>query len=148
MRFLPETGGGFLFAAMFVYLGAVMSFPGPTSAADIVLDRASIECISCHEADVTAESVHVVGGPGHDHPVGVDYVGLAARVPALVKPSELDPALRLVSGRISCVTCHVPYDKKNHLTLAAKRKEMPAIPDPMLNVDNSGSGLCMSCHLK
>lgn len=131
----------------FISAGAV--FSASTSAGAVKLDARSMECIKCHEAAVTDNYVTLVGDTGgHDHPVGVDYVSLAGRNPTLMKPLELDPALQLVNGRISCVTCHVPYSESNHLKLAAKRKGMPAIPDPMLTVDNAMSGLCTSCHLK
>lgn len=125
------------------------AFSALSVAGTVKLDLRSMECIKCHEAAITDTNVTLLGGPGgHDHPVGVDYVSLSRNNPTIVKPYDLDPALPLVNGRISCVTCHIPYNESNHLKLAAKRKGMPAIPDPMLTVDNSTSGLCISCHLK
>ena len=125
------------------------AFPILSVAGSVKLDSRSKECIKCHKADVTDKHVSLIGDTGgHEHPMGVDYFSLALRNPTLVKPLELVPAVALVNGRISCITCHVSYDESNHLNLAAKRKGMPAIPDPMLTVDNSTSGLCISCHLK
>jgi hypothetical protein len=85
-----------------------------------------------------------------EHPMGVDYTELSRRNPSLIKPKALDKALRLVDGRISCVTCHVPYDRNNHLDLVQKRRaaRLNGGPDPMLSIDNKGSRLCMGCHRK
>ncbi len=138
---------GIIALCFFISAGAV--FSASSIAGSVKLDSRSKECIKCHKADVTDKHVSIIGDTGgHEHPVGVDYFSLALRNPTLMKPSELVPALTLVNGRISCITCHVPYDESNHLKLAAKRKRMPAIPDPMLTVDNTMSGLCTSCHLK
>ena len=117
--------------------------------AGYALDEESIQCIKCHEA-FFAEGTppKVCHKDGCDHPVAVDYARLASTNASLKSPSELDPAIRLFDGRVGCATCHVPYNEYDHLMLAGKRAAMPDIPDPMLNVDNTGSGLCLECHRK
>ena len=137
-----KTGKGIIFLAAIALFTAL-----PVRAAS--LDPESEECIKCHETTVGGSTTPLVCHEGGcDHPIGVDYVALASKNPALMDPARLDPGIRLFDGRIGCGTCHVPYDRTNHLKLAEKRKKMPAIPDPMLSVDNTGSGLCMACHLK
>lgn len=113
------------------------------------VDKASLECIGCHDAAVSpADPMQVCHEAGCDHRIGVDYAAAASRDRSLAPLASLNPALKLVDNRMSCVTCHVPYSKDNHEALSARRALIPEIPDPMLSVDNAGSGLCLSCHLK
>ncbi len=118
----------------------------PAHAKGTAHDAATMQCLGCHESGLKVDLVF--HSEGSDHPIGMDYVRLAKGNPSLVRPAKLNPKLRLDHGRIGCLTCHVPYDKKNHLVLAKKRLAMPAGADPMLTLDNSVSGLCMACHLK
>jgi len=134
------------------FLLAVSSFvslvPG-VSEALVFLDTESTECVQCHESSVDPGEPQKVCHSGLcDHPVGVDYAELAAKNPGLVKPSALNPAIRLKDNMIACTTCHVPYSNPyDHKTLSEQRKN-PSLPDPMLSVDNTASGLCTACHLK
>ncbi|MBI2412264.1 MAG: hypothetical protein HYV24_03545 [Deltaproteobacteria bacterium] len=106
------------------------------------IDKASVECMECHE-EVEGTFQHT-GDTGHA--VGVDYSLAASRNPGLVKPANIDPAIRLADNNISCVTCHKPYDEATHESLAAERASSAV--DPLLSVDNSKSGLCTACHAK
>ncbi len=111
------------------------------------LDRESLDCVNCHDAAVTpGDPFEVCHEEGCDHRIGIDYALAASRDRSLVPPARLNPAIKLVNNRISCVTCHVPYSADNHEVLAGKRKLIPQIPDPMLTVDNAGSALCRGCH--
>lgn len=113
------------------------------------IDKESLECISCHDAAVSpADPMQVCHEAGCEHRIGADYTVAASRDRSLAPLASLNPALRLVDNRMSCVTCHVPYSKDDHEALSARRALMPEISDPMLSVDNAGSGLCLSCHLK
>jgi len=133
--------------ALSILISGFLLLPVPSRAADASLDAASIQCIGCHESGLNAKIVF--HGEGSDHPIGLDYVRLARNNASLVPASQLNPALRLDHGRIGCLTCHVPYAKKNHLLLAKKRAAASAEDaDPMLTIDNKGSGLCMACHQK
>src|SRR5574337_204386 len=109
--------------------------------AQTLLDPASMECIDCHAIVSMAVPNEVCHAGSCDHPIGVDYVLLSSQNPALVKPASLNPGVRLVGNKISCVTCHVPYSIDDHEALSQKRSLMPAIPDPMLSIDNTGSAL-------
>lgn len=111
------------------------------------LGPATRQCLSCHKSGLKIDLVFHKEGAA-DHPIGLDYVKLAKANPSLVPPARLNPALRLEHGRIVCQTCHVAYDKKNHLILAKKRAALSADSDPMLTIDNNGSGLCLACHQK
>jgi len=128
-----------------ILIGSFLALsPSPVKGAD--LGAATKQCLSCHKSGPKVDLVF--HNEGADHPIGLDYVRLAKSNPSLVPPSKLNPALRLDHGRIVCQTCHVPYDKKNHLILAKKRAVLNSDRDPMLTIDNNGSSLCMACHRK
>ncbi len=121
----------------------------PPHSVEAALDSGSKQCIGCHSDAVGGTGASLVHKGGLSHPVGVDYTGLSSKRPGLKPQEALDPAIKLVDGRIGCVTCHVPYSSEtDHRRLAEKRRNSPSAPDPMLSVDNSGSRLCLACHDK
>ncbi len=132
-------------AFFFFLIGFFISL-NPSTAKGAELDAATKQCISCHEKGLNPKVVF--HGEGSDHLIGLDYAKLAKGDHSLIPPSKLNPGLHLDHGRIGCLTCHVPYDKTNHLILAKKRAAMSRDSDPMLSISNIGSGLCMACHQK
>lgn len=124
----------------------ILLFASVSSGQDLMmtLDAESRECVSCHEGSVSSGSPLSACHMGNcDHPLGVDYGLLASRNRGLANP-PLAPAIRLVNNRIGCVSCHIPY-ADGHEEAA---RTLSDGPDPMLSVDNTGSRLCTSCHLK
>ena len=74
------------------------------------------------------ESAAGLGGLRNEHPVDVLYpVGH----PEFTPVGNLDPRLNLVTGRVTCLTCHADTDAPSRLTIS-----------------NSKSRLCLSCHQK
>jgi len=132
-------------AVSFFMLGFFF-FINPYRVEGAGLDAATIQCINCHEKGLNGEIVF--HGKGSDHPIGLNYARLSTLNPSLVPVSKLNPALRLENGSIGCLTCHVAYNKKNHLLLAKQRARITNGIDPMLTLDNNKSGLCMACHRK
>lgn len=134
-----------------IVIGAVLAlliFPSlvTTARAQITLDPASGECVSCHETFMDpAHPGFVCHAEGCNHAIGIDYNEAASRRPALTPANELDPNVKLVAGRIGCTTCHVPYSVADHEALSDKRAD-ESIPDPLLVLDNTGSALCLACH--
>ena len=118
-----------------------LAVPAISSAAPLI-DKASAECMGCHE-EVEGAFEHT-GEAGHA--VGDDYSLAASKNPSLVPPSKLSVSVMLVGGKISCITCHIAYDEDTHEALAAQRAS--AAVDPLLSVDNTASGLCAACHAK
>ncbi|MEE9543232.1 MAG: hypothetical protein V3V95_05570 [Thermodesulfobacteriota bacterium] len=115
----------------------VLSCPAPVSSAP--LDPDSARCIDCHESYVDgALPGRVCHSAGCNHPVGLDYAGLAADNPGYNNAELLDPAMKLTGGVMGCTTCHVPKHKP--MTTGSG--------DPLLSVDNRGSALCLQCHIK
>jgi len=127
----------------------VLAMPAAAMGKNARLDKASVECIGCHDSAVSPDDpAQICHEAGCEHKIGADYAEAAGRDRSLAPIDTLPAELKLVDGKMSCVTCHVPYSKENHETLSAQRAMMPEIPDPMLSVDNTGSGLCLLCHLK
>ncbi len=115
-------------------------------ASSAPLDPDSAQCVRCHETYVDPDKAGLVcHSAGCNHPVGLDYAAFAAANPGYAGPEELDPAMTLRGGMMGCTTCHRPYSSNGHESLAGTRG---AISDPMLSVDNTGSGLCLQCHRK
>lgn len=112
----------------------------------IPLDAASAECVGCHEDAVTVKEPLQVCHQGNcDHPVGASYASFSSRNRGLVAPENLIPGIKLVDGKIGCLTCHTPYTAEHEEQAALRGSSQP---DPMLSVDNTGSGLCAACHRK
>lgn len=116
-------------------------------------------CLSCHDGniaqDITAfipseeirkeryllqKGFHTVHGAslwfddeyGADHPVGISLRKIAHHRPDL-RP-EPHTALKLKKGRIDCTTCHSVHAETPY--------------KGFLVMDNSGSDLCLGCHIK
>lgn len=107
-----------------------------------ILDPISMECITCHDGTLgrsvnykvkgavpfTASGLDTITG---SHPVGMDYAKL--RMNRAFVPGELLPEnMPLMSGRVSCVTCH----------------DMMSNNKAYLAVDLDKSALCFKCHNK
>lgn len=79
-----------------------------------------------------------VNDTGHledDHPISLNYAQAQSDNPTgLTAIGSVDPAIRFFGGnRLECSSCHDVHDN--------------SIP-PFLNKDNTGSALCLSCHIK
>ncbi|NOZ13651.1 MAG: cytochrome c3 family protein [Acidobacteria bacterium] len=102
-----------------------------------LLDQSSRNCLACHDGTISRNvetggaSWEHAGGIGLSHPIGVYYADAWRKDRKRYHPeASLPKALRLVNGKIECVTCHDHYSKRKGL----------------LVMDNSGSRLCLSCH--
>ncbi len=102
----------------------------------------SLACLSCHDGTVAVDAY--AGNPGEnfitradgstyigvdlsdDHPVSVLYPTQSAKMRSNV-------SLPLHDGRVECSTCHDPHTSDQ--------------PD-FLRMSNSGSALCLACHVK
>lgn len=103
------------------------------------LDAGSAECVSCHQDSITVnEPLQVCHQGDCDHPVGVGYTSFSSRNRGLTPPEALDPAIKLIDGKMGCLTCHIPYVAADHENTS----------NSMLSVDNTGSALCVACHRK
>ncbi len=122
--------------------------PGPTSKL----------CLSCHDGTVASDSfgnggvlatgthfmpsTNQIGAASsltRDHPIGFDYnAALVSLDPALKTPvsaSFVDTArtVPLYASKMECASCHATHDNTY---------------GKFLRSDNTGSALCLKCHIK
>lgn len=125
------------------------------------LGESSLLCWSCHDGTVAADAAGTVpqfnpapkptafetfgpgvladadplggpGGPEHTHPVGIPYLPASDLVPAPAG-GQFPNGVRLIDGKVECMSCHNPHS---------------ADARPFLAASNSGSALCCTCHIK
>ena len=119
------------------------SSPRTTLSVARTLDDESRNCVGCHDGTLAAAvAVHATAGLDSaaalgDHPVGLAYPddptisSRSSGTSSFVSANRLDPRIRLFDGRVGCGSCHSPY--------SAEPKQ--------LVISNSGSKLCLSCHV-
>lgn len=99
-----------------------------------LLDRFSVDCLSCHDGTVSKfPRVQVKEGIwqhgiGMSHPIGIDY----PRSGDFTHPESLPKEVRLFDAKVGCLSCHDIYSKEQD----------------MLVMSNKKSKLCLSCHKK
>lgn len=103
------------------------------------IDRMSLECIECHDRHMKAPVKSLGAGlwkhfkKEFNHSIGASYKQTQMRKMRDYKPSHmLNKELRLFNDNIGCGTCHNIYSKNKN----------------MLVIENRGSKLCLSCHIK
>ncbi len=107
------------------------------------IDKVSQACISCHDGTLATQADVKTGtwrhgfalSSGHDaqgsHPIGIKYRQAMKR--GGFRPLEqLNPKIKLITGKIGCTSCHDIYSKLRN----------------MLVMSNEGSSLCLACHDK
>ena len=93
------------------------------------------ECQRCH-ADMYGLKRVLNLGPdlSNDHPIAVGYpTNLSSRFRTPPDAQNGWPDAKLYAGKVECGSCHRVHD--------------PAIP-PFLRKTNTGSALCLTCHVK
>jgi len=109
---------------------------------DANIDPLSMDCLPCHDGSAATEiSFNYRNSPGRaiqlrpidckDHPNGMDYSSYEALGKGQFKYiSPLNSNIKLVNGRVGCLTCHNPLNpEKGHLVMSDFR-----------------SALCQTCH--
>ena len=105
-----------------------------------ILDRVSMECLSCHDGVIASDASYKIVGEdavtyqrdGLSHPIGMDYRRSALRGRELRPVETLSPYIALYDGKVGCASCHNPYSGQHR----------------MLTMNNTGSALCLECHIK
>lgn len=94
-----------------------------------------------------------------DHPIGFSYTAAAASKVGQLKPTP-DAGIRLFNGRIECSSCHNPHVYYGSGLSGSSRVDFTTLTPPLivttaqrertpfLTVSNSGSKLCLGCHIK
>ncbi|MBN1956896.1 MAG: hypothetical protein JXQ81_03260 [Desulfuromonadales bacterium] len=105
-----------------------------------ILDRVSLECLSCHDGVIASDASYKIVGEdaltyqrdGLSHPIGMDYRRATLKDRELRPVETLSPYIALYDGKVGCASCHNPYSSQHR----------------MLTMNNSGSALCLECHIK
>ena len=109
---------------------------------DALIDTFSRDCLTCHDSSLAVNvDFNYRNSPGRaiqlrpidckDHPNGMDYSSYEALGKGQFKYiSPLNSNMKLVNGRVGCLTCHNPLNpEKGHLVMSDFR-----------------SALCQTCH--
>jgi len=98
------------------------------------LDPISVDCINCHNGTNGSRAGFclLTGAKSDGHVISLAYAEFARANPGLRPMDDLPPEVVLHDGVITCVTCH-GSDPHGGAALV---------------IDNSGSTLCIACHLK
>lgn len=122
---------------------------GKLDAATEQSSNVSILCLSCHEGTIATDSysgavgtstmgVTVIFG-SEDHPIMFIYEGVVASNGGLASSTNaynagvLKGALA-TTATVECTSCHDVHNAGNF--------------HPLLRINNVGSGLCLTCHIK
>lgn len=126
----------------------------------VQLDAVAEACLACHNGTaaghITVKSaeapLQVAGTLNVNHPVGMDYNEYAYRKPRSYQPSAaLDPNIRLVDGKVGCVSCHqLKEDAPRQLAMAQTEPEKNSncTSSDQLTVGPGEADLCLACHIK
>lgn len=104
------------------------------------IDKASRECLGCHDSTIGSSATTRVGSgtwshdSGGSHPIGIDYMSaLRKSRGGFVHPSRMNQAVKLFDGKVGCGSCHNIFSKEQaRLTVKMGTR----------------SDLCLSCHIK
>lgn len=141
------TWGNFLLPALLMLVLPFSAFPfDPQNNPPAVDPRDSRFCLSCHDGTIavnvlsqdqrTGSGAFLGYTPNNfclerSHPIGIYYPLAQLRSKGRLKDlSQLDPAVQLREGHVTCSSCH------------DSRSQLPA----KLVMSNGGSRLCFSCH--
>jgi len=116
----------------------------------------SLACLGCHDGTLALDAMlnppenfaptgakmgpggHLLGTDlSNDHPISIGYS--LASDPAFVDPATVVSSLPLFAGtqdssyQVECASCHNVHDNQI---------------DPFLRKSNTGSALCLTCHIK
>jgi predicted CXXCH cytochrome family protein len=103
------------------------------------VDEESRLCMSCHDGSAASDaggkaSGHSFGAAS-DHAIGVRYQSKGMGTPEemrLTPMHQLDHRVRLFDSTVGCGSCHSVYSESRNL----------------LVMSNSGSKLCLACHVE
>ncbi len=133
---------------------------GTATTHTVKLDRLSLHCMQCHNGSTAGRRVSVKaadtpmrfeGFRSLDHPVGMFYDEHASRKPHRFRPTlSLDRSVRLVDGKVSCVSCHrLKQDVPAELASvgSSKKEGRACTASEKLATDSAIRSLCLACHI-
>lgn len=107
------------------------------------VDTFSVDCLSCHDGvNAKAKDIRYKNNSNKrstdmssvrgSHPIGMHYGSYAYADRSFRPLHSLKPGMELIDGKVGCLTCHNPFNKKKY----------------HLAIDNEQSKLCFSCHTR
>lgn len=126
-----------------------------------LLDKVAGECLACHNGSnakhVNARAAGTVA-PSHgfrtgDHPVGMIYDESVRKDPQGYRPATaLHPNIRLVDGRVTCISCHKVKNETVALnetwSSAQPAKPQCTVTKELTTGHSRNKDLCLACHMK
>ena len=122
------------------------------------VDSETLRCMQCHDG-VSAGDVEITL-PGANsgvsglhtgkHPIGMNYRDYVRATPLEYQRHDgLNSNIRLVDGRVSCVSCHTGKQESLQPILTSQT----ALNEDTVCLSSGGAkrepgGLCQSCHIK
>lgn len=99
---------------------------GNVGQGTVGIDPFSRQCLGCHTEHGGGRSL---GQSGGNHPIGIPYKNII-NAGLLRQKQQLDKAILLPEGKVSCVSCHNGYSKQHGALVKSNHK----------------SALCFACH--
>lgn len=128
-----------------------------------IMDEESNKSLSCHNGNrasvVTPKAAGVPsqfqGTMNNDHPVGMNYnVYASKKTDAYKSRVSLAPAIRLVDGRVSCVSCYslkpetqMPVSGFIKVGFNNDKTNQNCTASDELTVGSRSTDLCLACHI-
>ncbi len=124
----------------------------------VLSDRSASDCLGCHNGAAAKRiSVKDADAPFQtrgfqtvNHPVGMSYDRYAMKDPRGYRPRLLlDKNIRLVDGKVSCVSCHrLKSDVSAGMwrTAMTLNQSAECTASGELTVGHSSTDLCVACH--
>jgi len=133
----------------------------PLETRDLRLDNIAKSCLQCHDGSRASHvSVRNAGTPMPirgtqtlNHPVGMAYDKSALKDPHGYRPrAALHPAIQLVDGQVTCISCHQAKVRAASLPTMEARldhgKGMNCTATKELTMGRRDKDLCLACHIK
>jgi formate-dependent nitrite reductase cytochrome c552 subunit len=122
------------------------------------LDEVAMACLNCHDGTnailIIAKSANTPmqfsGRQTINHPVGMRYADYAQKISTTLRPKEsLDEKIKLVNGRVSCISCHMLREDTADggvKIYAASTVLDRCTAGSGLTMGSRQTDLCMGCH--
>lgn len=130
--------------------------PAPENSADKITSG----CLGCHNGSMP-RGVNVRAARGvaaihdfrsnDDHPVGVVYAESVRKNPRGYRPATaLNPNIRLVDGRVTCITCHKLKNEVvafNETWASDQPMEPQCTATHEITIGQGDKDICLACHV-
>ena len=119
------------------------------------IDVETMKCLGCHDGVIAKDMGHNAGesrgGSLQNHPVGIRYSSsVMGNYREYMPKAVIDERVKLIDGKVSCVSCHQLKDTTTPEPEKAFADEyepdFSCTSSGKTTVTTDGSALCLSCH--